>query len=64
MKSDYTKLPLGAKIGEKEIKKCPHCGRNGLAEEIEGKTYYTHENVVKFEKNHEFSPDSDVCPKK
>jgi|SRR5882724_4618996 len=40
---DYTRLSGGTKIGDLEIETCTYCGRNGLVETINGKTFYTHE---------------------
>ena len=47
-KDDYTRLPLGTKIDDGEITKCPYCGRNGLADTANGKTFYTHFQEVGF----------------
>jgi hypothetical protein len=43
---DYTALPIGTKISKNEIKACPHCGKAGLAEEVYGKTFFTHSQAV------------------
>jgi hypothetical protein len=43
---DYTKLAVGTKIAGKEIKNCPHCGRNGLFETTDGKDWYVHAEGV------------------
>lgn len=40
--TDYTRMSLGQKRENGEIKTCPHCGKLGLAEEASGKMFYTH----------------------
>jgi hypothetical protein len=39
--TDYTKMSVGTLDG-KEIAVCPHCGRRGLIEVTDGKTWYVH----------------------
>jgi hypothetical protein len=31
--NDYTRLPLGTQLEKGEIRKCPQCGKAGLAQE-------------------------------
>ena len=45
---DYYRLPLGTKLETGEIQTCTYCGKNGLAELVEGKTFYTHYQSVGF----------------
>ena len=45
---DYSNLPLGTLIDNGEIKTCFYCGKAGLAEEVSGKTFYTHYQSVGF----------------
>lgn len=47
--NDYTELEVGAKIDNGEIQTCPHCGKNGLAEEVNGKMFFTHFQAVGFD---------------
>jgi hypothetical protein len=60
--TDYTRLPLGTKTDGGEVKTCTHCGKPGLAEEVDGKTYFTHVEAVGF--NQQGSPEMrwDYCP--
>ena len=43
---DFTNLKIGKKFFEgelpREIQKCLHCGKNGLAELVSGKMFFTH----------------------
>lgn len=39
---DYHFLPVGHVLKEGEIKVCPHCGKPGLAEQVNGMDFYTH----------------------
>jgi hypothetical protein len=50
---DYTRLPLGTKLEDGEIKICPHCGNNGLEKDVDGKTFYNHHTAAGYdEKGH------------
>lgn len=42
MKSDYTLVPIGTKIGLGEIKICPMCKRAGLAGSVDEVQVFTH----------------------
>jgi hypothetical protein len=42
MKSDYTLLPVGTKIGRDEIKICPVCKKAGLAKQMEESLFFIH----------------------
>jgi hypothetical protein len=42
MKSDYTLVPVGTKIGGGEIKICPVCKKAGLAKQIEKVLVFIH----------------------
>ena len=42
MKSDYTLLSIGTKIGRGEIKICPLCKRAGLARQMDEVLLFTH----------------------
>jgi hypothetical protein len=44
--TDYTRLPIGTKLEEGEIQKCPYCGKPGYAQTINGKMYYTHSESI------------------
>jgi hypothetical protein len=46
--NDYTLLQIGEKIENGEIQACPHCGKKGLAEEVNGKMFFTHFQAVGF----------------
>jgi hypothetical protein len=46
--NDYTRLQIGEKIDNGEIQICPHCGKNGLAEQVNGKMFFTHFQAVGF----------------
>jgi hypothetical protein len=60
---DYTRLPIGTKIDNGEIQTCPHCGKLGLLEEVDGKKWFTHSQARGF--NSKGSPQIswDMCPK-
>jgi hypothetical protein len=60
--TDYTAMSLGTKIENGEIKKCPHCGNNGLAEEANGKTFYTHSQTVGWSESNQPVIDWKWCP--
>jgi hypothetical protein len=59
---DYTKLPVGQKIEDGQIEKCPHCGRNGLAAKVEGKNFYTHIEAVRMQNMDNAAITLDFCP--
>jgi hypothetical protein len=42
MKSDYTVLPIGMKLGQGEIRICPLCKRAGLTKQINEVQFFTH----------------------
>ena len=42
MKSDYTLLPIGTKLGRGEIKICPLCKRAGLTKQVNDVLFFTH----------------------
>jgi hypothetical protein len=44
--TDYTRLPIGTKLEEGEIQRCPYCGKHGYAQTISGKAYYTHSESI------------------
>ncbi len=46
--TDYTKVPVGTKLDEGEVYKCPHCGRPGLLEIVNEKKWFTHSQSVGF----------------
>ena len=39
---DYSLLATGTQIDGGEIRLCPHCGKRGLENKVDGATYYTH----------------------
>lgn len=59
---DFTRLPIGTKVGKAEIQKCPHCGKPGLAETVYEKMFYTHSQSVGM--NEEGNPviSWEMCP--
>jgi len=59
---DYRKLPIGTKLGGKEIGLCPHCGQHGLVEEKDGTTFYVHIDAVELEEP--VKTRFVMCPKK
>jgi hypothetical protein len=61
--TDYTLLAIGTKIDRGEILICPDCGRPGLAEEIYGKTYFTHSQSAGVNNDGDIEMASDECPK-
>jgi hypothetical protein len=42
MRSDYTLLPIGTRIGQGEIKTCPLCEKAGLAKQTDDVLSFTH----------------------
>lgn len=42
MKSDYTLLPIGTRIGQREIKICPLCKKAGLTKQLDEVLFFTH----------------------
>jgi hypothetical protein len=59
----YTHLPIGMKIDNGEIRKCPHCGKSGLLEVVDGKKWYTHSQIVGFDSRGSPEMSWDMCPK-
>ena len=62
--TDYSKLSIGTNVDNGEIMKCPHCGQNGLAENVQGMIFYTHLQACGF--NEQGNPDLrfEWCPKR
>ena len=46
MISDYTVLPMGARVEGGEVKVCPKCQRRGLNVEMDGHSFYTHFQIL------------------
>ena len=44
--SDYTVLPIGARVEGGEVKVCPKCRRVGLNVEMDGHSFYTHFQIL------------------
>jgi len=42
IESDFTVQAVGTKLSTGTVQVCPHCGRNGLREETEGKIWFVH----------------------
>ena len=60
---DYILLPLGTEVDYSEIQLCPHCGKRGLAEKVNGDTFYTHLQVLRFDENSRPDFRWEWCPK-
>jgi hypothetical protein len=62
--NDYTSYPIGTRIEgvEGEIQICPHCGKNGLANLVDGKMVYTHSQSYEFNEHQEFTFKVKSCP--
>ena len=61
--TDYTKLPIGTKVEDGTIQLCPHCGRHGVAEEVYGKTFFTHSYWRGYDQRDNPQMGWDMCPK-
>ena len=59
---DYTCLPVGTRIDNGEIKVCPYCGKNALAEIVNDSTFFTHSQSVGFDENQRTVVRLDWCP--
>jgi hypothetical protein len=57
--TDYTRMNEGTPVEDGEIKKCPHCGRLGLARMNDGRVVYTHKQGIDAVTNQGFF---DWCP--
>src|SRR5690349_4384591 len=60
--TDYTKIPVGTVDDFGIVQLCPHCKKNGLAQESSGKMFYTHYQASGFE-NGQPVMRWDWCPK-
>jgi hypothetical protein len=60
---DYSLLAEGFKIDDGEIKICTHCGKRGLATEVNGKTFYTHMQEWGWDENGKPVINWAFCPK-
>ncbi len=61
---DYTKFPIGQKVDRGEIQICPHCGRRGVAETVNGMTFFTHSQWARInDKEPKYEIGWDMCPK-
>jgi hypothetical protein len=60
---DFSRLPIGVKIGKGRIQMCPYCGKLGLLEETSERRWYTHSVWRGF--NDDGNPECgwDMCPK-
>jgi uncharacterized protein (DUF983 family) len=47
IKRDYTMLPVDTKIENGTIQVCPDCGQRGLMQEVYGKKWYTHCQILR-----------------
>ncbi len=61
--TDFSTLPVGTKTQSGTIQICPHCGRKGLQEPVNGKDFFTHAEVVEFDDKGGFTTKWDMCPK-
>jgi hypothetical protein len=59
--NDYTQYSVGTMIRQGEIRECPHCGRRGLREEVQGNQVFTHITKVGF--NNGPTLEWDICPR-
>jgi hypothetical protein len=39
---DFQSMPIGTVLETGEIQTCPHCGKPGLKEQVNGMDFYTH----------------------
>lgn len=63
-RQDYTSIPIGTEDGAgNSIERCPHCGRNGLHEIVNGLDFYTHSQGVGFDGSGKLDASFDMCPK-
>ena len=63
-RQDYTTFPVGTNDGAgNTIEKCPHCGRNGLHEKVNGLDFYTHSQGAGIDERGNLDVGFDMCPK-
>lgn len=61
--TDYSVLPVGLSLDGGEIKVCPHCGKNGLAEEVNKSMFFTHRQEVGWNENNQPVMTWEMCPR-
>ncbi len=60
---NYTGLPLNTAIDGGIIRTCPHCGKNGLAEIVGSKAFFTHYQAVGWDEQNRPVIRWEMCPK-
>jgi hypothetical protein len=58
----WPEVGLWEVIDNGEIRECPHCGKSGLLEEVDGKNWYTHSQIVGFDSRGSPEMSWDMCP--
>lgn len=43
---DFTSLPIGVKVDNGEVRKCPYCNRRGVLEIVNGADWYIHSETI------------------
>lgn len=61
--NDYTRLQIGETVDNGVIQNCPYCGKNGLAEQVNGKMFFTHFQAVGFNDSGQPEMKWEWCPK-
>ena len=60
---DYSRLPIRTKVENGEVRVCPHCGRAGLCEEVDGREYFVHSQTAGVNEQGGFVLTWESCPK-
>ena len=56
---NYTVIAIGTRIGNGEIQTCPHCGRLGILEIVNGKNWFIYSQTTDAAT---LRLDDDLCP--
>lgn len=62
-RTDFTKLPVGTKLDNGEVEACPHCGRAGMVEKVDGNTFYVHSEAVGINEERKIEIKWEMCPR-
>jgi hypothetical protein len=60
---DYSRINLGTQMDGGIVGTCPACLRAGLAETVNGRTFYTHRVAFGFNMEGEPVVEWDMCPR-
>jgi len=60
---DYSRMPIGTGIDNGKVCLCPYCRKNALANDLGGKTFYTHRFEQGLDAQGEEHMEWESCPK-